>query len=742
MPGAGDRLKEEFDKLLDLPARSNSLPGFAQRTLGEAMLLAIDITFDPKACVYVETLSSLVLFHCAFIALRSEDKEKPVEYFHDQEIHGEKSIYAGRIVDDNYEHALRVFRDRDCGGIRLQASVLSGELKRKPIWTAFITTHIESQRWMRKVNSKTIHLADLQQYIFSTEYNPQSGPAGQHELRFVSSRDNGFILESNSTQPLEQAMSTPQESNSKPGEAQQYPPSTETGSSCPESLERKDNSPENLTQWQKILNAISYTPKRCRYDPTSPPRFSTSLNLLFAFAGAFTVANLYYSHPILHLLAREFRVSNERASLIPTLAQTGYAAGLLFLCPLGDVFPRRLFVLALVLFTATVWLGLCLTNSFSIFCFLTFLTSVTTVTPQLILPLVGDLAPPDRRATALSLIVSGLLMGLLLARLLSGVVTNYAPWRTIYWIAFGLQYLIFTLLWLFMPDYPSSNPAGINYFRILWSILTIFIRHPLLVQACLVAFCTSAIFTNFWTTLTFLLSSPPYEYSTLAIGLFALIAIATMFLGPLWSRHVTDRFIPLFSVILGLFICLIGTCIGTYTGTFSVAGPIIQAFTLDFGIQTSQIANRSAIYSILPKARNRVNTAFMLAAFCGQLTGTAVGNHVYAIGGWISSGSTSVGFLAAAFLLCAVRGPRETGWFGWSGGWAWKKKTDVGPADEAASEVKREEGAGKGTAGEAPLGEGEKGQESAEQARYDMRRGAESATRETGANGDIDLEKV
>lgn len=346
---------------------------------------------------------------------------------------------------------------------------------------------------------------------------------------------------------------------------------------------------------------------------------------------------------------------------------------------------------------------------------------------QPVLPLVGDLAPPHRRATALSLVVSGLLMGLLLARLLSGVVTNYTSWRTIYWIAFGLQYLIFGLLWLFMPDYPSANPAGINYFRILWSILTIFIHHPLLVQACLIGFCTSITFTSFWTTLTFLLSSPPYNYSTLYIGLFALIGIASMFLGPLWSRHVTDRFIPLFSVVMGLSICLIGTCIGTYTGTFTVAGPVIQAFALDFGTQTSQIANRSAIYSILPNARNRVNTAFMLSAFCGQLTGTAVGNHVYAMGGWRSSGSMSVGFLSAALLLCTLRGPRETGWVGWSGGWALRKKVN-GANDEKVSQDDQEKGDGGG---------GNPGI-SSEGRRQDR----DSRKRPTEVNAEIDLEKI
>lgn len=290
------------------------------------------------------------------------------------------------------------------------------------------------------------------------------------------------------------------------------------------------------------------------------------------------------------------------------------------------------------------------------------------------LPLVGELAPPHRRATALSIVVSGLLLGILIARVLSGVVTQYTHWRTIYYLALGLQYLILLLLWLFMPDYPSSNPGGLNYFKMLWSILTMLFHEPVLVQACLVGFCNSTAFTSFWTTLTFLLSSPPYNYSTLVIGLFALIGILSMCFGPIYSRLVIDNFVPLFSVIIGELMCLAAVTIGTYVGTFSVAGPVIQAFFLDIGLQTSQIANRSAIYTIAPKARNRVNTAFMLSVFIGQLVGTAAGNHWYAQGGWTRSGSASVGFVGAAIVLCFVRGPWEEGWWGWGGGWGVRRR--------------------------------------------------------------------
>jgi predicted MFS family arabinose efflux permease len=260
------------------------------------------------------------------------------------------------------------------------------------------------------------------------------------------------------------------------------------------------------------------------------------------------------------------------------------------------------------------------------------------------LPLVGDMAPAHRKASSLSIVVSGLMLGMLVARLLSGIVANWTDWRNIYWFSFGAQYLLLITLYLVMPDYPSTNPDGLSYFKALWTVGYMFLTESLLFQVCLIAFFISAVFTSFWTTLTFLLAEPPYEYSSLIIGLFSFIGIVAILGGPLYGRWITDRFVPWYSSVLGQIITLVGIVVGTFVGNFSVAGPVIQAISIDIGIQTAQTANRAAIYTINPKARNRVNTAYMVMAFCGQLTGTAVGNRLYAEGGWMWSGSASSGF--------------------------------------------------------------------------------------------------
>ena len=477
----------------------------------------------------------------------------------------------------------------------------------------------------------------------------------------------------------------PADSGDTKQEAIHPPPNGETA--------QDDEKPEasKKSRWKRAYDIISWTPPNCRWDPDKPPKFSMALNILFAFAGAFTVANLYYNHPILNILAHDFDVPYEKVSQIPTVAQAGYAVGLFFLCPLGDLLERRPFVLSLVFFTATMSIGLCITSSLAVFSAIQFITGVTTVTPQLMLPLVGDLAPPHRRAAALSVVVSGFVLGILVARLLSGVMTNFVSWRYVYWMSVGLQYAIFGSLWMFMPDYPATNKS-LNYFKMLWSMPIMLTKHPILVQACLISYFTSCTFTNFWTVLTFLLSGAPYNYDPLTIGLFALIGIGTMFITPVYARVVIDRFVPWFSVILGMAWSMTGICVGAYTGTFFVGGSIIEGFFLDMGMQTAQIANRSSIYTVEPKGRNRINTCFMVFTFFGQLTGTSVGAHLYSRGGWIGSQSFSVGCIGMALLITFSRGPWEEGWLGWHGGFSIKKKSKTsadGKADEERNPLRR-----------------------------------------------------
>ncbi|KAF6239034.1 hypothetical protein HO173_002906 [Letharia columbiana] len=146
---------------------------------------------NPKlwACLKFSSYELMVLFFCTFLALRSEDLKMPWKTIKDYDVHKEKELFAGRIVDDRYEHALRLFQEKDTGVVRLQASAQTGTLKRKPIWTAFVTHQIISPTWMSRDTPGVVHLADLQRYVFTEEYTPQRTPTGAHELTFILPTD-------------------------------------------------------------------------------------------------------------------------------------------------------------------------------------------------------------------------------------------------------------------------------------------------------------------------------------------------------------------------------------------------------------------------------------------------------------------------------------------------------------------------------------------------------------------------
>ena len=430
--------------------------------------------------------------------------------------------------------------------------------------------------------------------------------------------------------------------------------------------------------------ALTWIPSRCHYSPTHELRFSLSLNLLFGLASTITAANLYYSYSILNRMASDFHITYQSASLIPTLMQAGYGSGILLLCPFGDRSRVRPLVLSLIVLTAPTWTYLCLTTNFKAFCAGSYFAGLTSVTPQLMIPLASSLAPPARQATAISIVFSGLTLGSLLPRVLSGVVAEYTAWRNIYWAALGLQGLIFALLWSFMPDYPSNNSEKESYLRMLQSILSLIFSQPVIAYACVMTFFANAVFASYWTTVTALLTSPLYNYSSLKVGLFALIGIAPLTFVPPYSRIIIDRFVPNLSVALGLVYAIIGVIVGSYAGTHTIAGVVIEAIGIDFGVQTASIAYRAAIYAAAPNARNRTNVAYTVSAFAGQLMGTSVGNRLYAVGGWTLSGEANIGFLAVALMVTMVRGPWETQWIGWRGGFGIRKTdpdTVAGPID-------------------------------------------------------------
>jgi predicted MFS family arabinose efflux permease len=175
-------------------------------------------------------------------------------------------------------------------------------------------------------------------------------------------------------------------------------------------------------------------------------------------------------------------------------------------------------MLLLVLLTTALSVGLSLTKNLAVFEVLSFLVGIFSVVPQILVPLTADLVPAERRASALAIVFAGLDSGILYARVIGGIIAEYAPARVVYFAAVGIQLIVFLGLWALVPDYPAKNPE-LNYFRIIWSMGKFVVTEPVLLQASLVLLLSAACFSAFWVPLTFLLGGAPYFFSTYAYPL-------------------------------------------------------------------------------------------------------------------------------------------------------------------------------------------------------------------------------
>ncbi|TFY78382.1 hypothetical protein EWM64_g5633 [Hericium alpestre] len=380
----------------------------------------------------------------------------------------------------------------------------------------------------------------------------------------------------------------------------------------------------------------------------------------------FTTANLCS-------LAGSFHVDYSEVSNIPTLLQGGYATGLLLLTPLGDLVPRRPLLLSLSFIAAGLTIGLSITKSLVAFEVLSFLVGVFSVSGQILLPFAADLAPPERRATAISIVISGLLLGVLIARVFSGIIAEFATWRVVYYLAIGMQYLVLFLLWVMLPDYPAKN-VGLSYFDILRSMAKLAFTEPELIQASLITVASSACFTTFWVTLTFLLGGPLYNFSTLAIGLFGLIGIGGVCMAPIVGR-VIDRVIPWYATLFSTLMLLATLAIYTGAAGENVAAVVIVTIGIDVFRQMQQTSLTAAVLAIDESARSRINAVIILAFFIGTVMGTPVGSRVFLEHGWRAAGGLMLAWVGWQLAMLFLRGPhvgRYT-WVGWSGGMEWRK---------------------------------------------------------------------
>lgn len=359
---------------------------------------------------------------------------------------------------------------------------------------------------------------------------------------------------------------------------------------------------------------------------------------LMTIASGLVVANIYYNQPLLSLIAEEFGVSEGAVSKVSVLTQIGYACGLLFIVPLGDKLWRRKLVLVdlLVVIGCLVWIYCA--KDFWMLHIASFILGMTSVVPQLFVPMAAELSVKERRSANIGIVMSGLLLGILLSRMLSGIVGELWGWRSMYAIASGL--MLFTWIGIFkmLPDL-RPNFEG-NYSSLLASVLQMARKYSLLRLASFRGAMAFAGMSAVFTTLVFHLEGPPFYVGTTVVGSFGLVgavgALAAASVGRLTRKW------PNYNVILFALVILLiswGFTFGAGTTYWGLAMGIIL---LDLGLQASHIMNQTDFFSIDVKAANRLNTVYMVSYFIGGSLGTLLASWAWQYAQW--TGVCMVGF--------------------------------------------------------------------------------------------------
>ncbi|EMV7410419.1 TPA: MFS transporter [Enterobacter soli] len=377
----------------------------------------------------------------------------------------------------------------------------------------------------------------------------------------------------------------------------------------------------------------------------NPQGLSPALILLMSVATGLAVASNYYAQPLLDTIARAFSLSASSAGFIVTAAQLGYAAGLLFLVPLGDMFERRMLIVSMTLLAAGGMLITASSQSLTMMIIGTALTGLFSVVAQILVPLAATLASPEKRGKVVGTIMSGLLLGILLARTVAGLLASLGGWRTVYWVASVLMVIMALALWRGLPKVKQEN--HLNYPQLLGSVFTLFTQDKLLRTRALLGCFTFANFSILWTSMAFLLASPPFNYSEGVIGLFGLAGAAGA-LGARPAGGMADKGKSHLTTTSGLILLLLSWA-AIWFGHSSVLALIVGILVLDLTVQGVHITNQTVIYRVKPEARNRLTAGYMTSYFIGGAAGSLISASAWQHAGW--AGVCSVGAIVAALNL-------------------------------------------------------------------------------------------
>jgi predicted MFS family arabinose efflux permease len=373
------------------------------------------------------------------------------------------------------------------------------------------------------------------------------------------------------------------------------------------------------------------------------------LTLLLAAACGVIVANLYYAQPLVGVISSSIGLSANSSGLIVTLAQLGYVVGLLFIVPMGDIVENRRLVVSSLLLTGVALAITAVSKQAVPFLAASFVIGIGSVAAQVLVPFASYLASESSRGRVVGNVMSGLLLGIMLARPLSSLVADFLGWHAVFAMSAAV---VITLAIVLSRVLPARKPVtDIRYTALLGSMWHLLRTTPILRRRAAYHAFVFAAFSLFWTTVPLLLSGPIFHFSQINIALFALVGVAGAIAAPLagrladrgWTRPATG--IALATVVSSMLLPLI-IHTGSITGIVIL---VVSAILLDAGVSANLVLGQRALFSLSPEIRSRLNGLYMASFFFGGAIGSAIGGWIFATGGW-----SAVLWIGMAFPIAAI----------------------------------------------------------------------------------------
>ncbi len=383
---------------------------------------------------------------------------------------------------------------------------------------------------------------------------------------------------------------------------------------------------------------------------TAAPRAENALLRLLAFGTAVSVSSIYLSQPILNLLGGVLHASIRQMGVVTTVTQIGYASGIVFLVPLGDIIAKKRLILAKLFLVCAALVLTGLSTNVAEMIAGSLAIGLCATAAQDFLPLAAELSPPERRGRAIGIVMSGLLLGILGSRVFSGIVAQAAGWRAPFFAAGGLALVIAFLVARRVPALPQSHAA--TYPALMRSMGRLIVDQPLLILSTVGQGLIGLTFSAFWSMLSFYLGQPRFHLSPAAIGSFALAGFAGAAMAPIAGR-LADRHGPLFNIRAGIAL-VAGSFASMLVWPDSLVGVAVAAALFDLGVQVAMVSHQTLIYSLEPSARSRINAVYVGGLFGCFALGSFVASWAFARDGWTGVVLLCLGSCALAIVVHLV----------------------------------------------------------------------------------------